>query len=190
MRRKAARWIAFGWILCLLTWAGAALADGLHTEVENPALEVEVHLGYDGQITYGKAIPVRVTVKNRGGDFQGIAAVNTYVNALKYDRYETEIFVPAGGERTVTLAVKAETRQPVFTAEILRDGKRVCAVNAYPETVINPSAMLIGVFSSRPRNLAYLDISAESDTLNRYEYWQTVALAPETLPDDPELLRA
>ena len=188
MGRKTALWLTA--FLLVLAFLAGGTAESMHTEVQGSELEVSATLGYDGQITYGKAIPVRVTVKNRGGDFQGIAAVNTYVNALKYDRYETEIFVPAGGERTVTLAVKAETRQPVFTAEILRDGKRVCAVNAYPETVINPSAMLIGVFSSRPRNLAYLDISAESDTLNRYEYWQTVALAPETLPDDPELLRA
>ena len=58
MRRKAGRWIAFGLVFCLLAWAGAAAADGLHTEVENPQLEMNVRIGYNGQITYGKAFPV------------------------------------------------------------------------------------------------------------------------------------
>jgi len=56
--------------------------------------------------------------------------------------------------------------------------------------VINPSAMMIGVLSDRPRNLANLDINQENDTMYRYEYWQTVPLTPETLPDDPELLNS
>ena len=188
MRRKAARWIAFGWIICLLTWAGVAMADGLHTEVENPQLEVEVQLGYDGQITYGKAIPVRVTVRNHGGDLDGTLAVNGYVSTAKYDRFETALSVPAGGERTVVLPVETQSRQEVFTVEILQNGEVICAVNTSPAGVINPSAMMIGVLSSRPRSLAYLDISQENDTLYRYEYWQTVALTPETLPEDPKLL--
>ena len=188
MHRKAGRWMAFGLVLCLLAWAGAALADGLHTEVENPALDVEVHLGYDGQITYGKAIPVRVTVRNHGGDLDGTLAVNGYVSTVKYDRFETALSVPAGGERTVVLPVEAQTRQEVFTVEILQGGEVIRAVNTSPTGVINPGALMIGVLSSRPWSLAYLDISQENDTLYRYEYWQTVALTPETLPEDPKLL--
>ena len=147
-------------------------------------------LGYDGRITYGKAVPVRVTVRNSGEDLEGTVAVNAYVNEVKYDRFETEIFVPAGGERTVVLPVTAGTRQETFTAEILRNGETLLAVNASPEGIINPAAMMIGVLSTRPRNLANLDITQENDTLLRYEYWQTVALDPETLPDERGLLDA
>ncbi len=188
MRLKTGRLLAFGLILCLLTGCGAAFAGSLHTETENPALEAEVRLGYDGRITFGKAMPVRVTVRNAGEDLEGTLAVNAYVSQTKYDRYETEIFVPAGGERTIVLPVTAETRQEIFTAEILRDGEVLFAVNAQPEAVINPAAMMIGVLSSRPRNLANLDITQENDVLYRYEYWQTVALTPETLPEEKELL--
>ena len=190
MRRTFRRLSAFILIICLLAGCGAALAGGLHTEVENPSLEAEVFLGYGGRITYGKAMPVRVTVRNSGEDLEGTVAVNAYVDEVKYDRFETDIFVPAGGERTVVLPVTAGTRQEIFTAEILRDGETLLAVNASPEGIINPSAMMIGVLSTRPRNLANLDITQENDTLLRYEYWQTVALDPETFPDERELLDA
>ena len=190
MRRITGRLPAFILIICLLAGCGAAFAGGLHTEVENPSLEAEVLLGYDGRITYGKAVPVRVTVRNSGEDLEGTVAVNAYADEVKYDRFETGIFVPAGGERTVVLPVTAGTRQETFTAEILRNGETLLAVNASPEGIINPSAMMIGVLSTRPRNLANLDITQENDTLLRYEYWQTVALDPETLPDERGLLDA
>lgn len=190
MHGKTARRFAIWIVICLLVWIGAASAESIHTERENSSLEVEVHLGYGEQITYGKTIPIRVTVKNRGEDLEGILAVNTYATEVKYDRYEAPISVPAGGERTVVLPVTAEVRQEVFTIEILRDGEVICAVNSSPEGIINPSAMMIGVLSTRPRNLANLDINQENDALYRYEYWQTVALTPETLPDEAELLNS
>lgn len=191
MRKAAGRLLAFGMILCLLLGLmGAAGADGLHQEIKNDLLDVEILPGYDGAITYGKPFPVRVTVRNRGEELNAVVAVNAYVSPVKYDRYEAEIFVPAGGERTVLLPVTAQTRQDTLTAEIVRDGKVICAVNTSPESVINPSAMMVGVLSTRPRNLAMLDISAENDTQQRYEYWKTVALTPETLPDSAELLDA
>ena len=165
MRRILRRLPAFILIICLLAGCGAAFAGSLHTEVENPSLEAEVLLGYDGRITYGKAVPVRVTVRNSGEDLEGTVAVNAYADEVKYDRFETGIFVPAGGERTVVLPVTAGTRQETFTAEILRDGETLLAVNASPEGIINPSAMMIGVLSTRPRNLANLDITQENDTL-------------------------
>ena len=172
MRMKTGRRIAFGIVICLLMGIiGGAAADGMHTEVSNPALEMEVLLGYDGQVTYGKAVPVRVTIRNSGADLEGTLAVNAYIDRNRYDRFETAVEVPAGGERTVVLPVRAETVQDIFTAEIVQDGEVICAVNAEPEGVINPSAMMIGVLSDRPRNLANLDINQENDTMYRYEYW-------------------
>ena len=190
MLGRTGRWLAFGLVICLLALFGGAGAEGLHRQVDNPVLETSVQLGYDGRITYGKPFPVRVTIRNGGEDLEGLLAVNAYASAAKYDRYEMKISVPAGGERTYVLPVKSEIQQKVFTAEILRNGEVIQAVNAEPDAVINPSAMMIGLLSTRPRNLAMLDISQENDALLRYEYWQTVDLSPETLPDDPELLGA
>ena len=123
MRQKLGRLLAFGLIICLLAAYGPAFAESMHTEVENPSLEAEVLLGYDGRITYGKIIPVRVTVRNHGEDLEGILAVNGYVNPVKYDRFESEIFVPAGGERTVVLPVTIKSKQDTFSAEILQGGE-------------------------------------------------------------------
>ena len=97
MRRKIGRLLAFGLLLCLLAGIAPGFAESMHTEVENPSLTAEVLLGYNGRITYGKAFPVRVTVRNTGEDLEGTLAVNAYVNQEKFDRFETEISVPAGG---------------------------------------------------------------------------------------------
>ena len=190
MRQRLGRLLAFVLMICLAAGCAPAMAESIHTEVDNPALEAEVTLGYDGRITFGKAMPVRVTVRNGGEDLEGVLAVNTYVNKVKYDRYEREISVPAGGERTFILPVTVENQQNTFTAEILKDGEKLLAVNTSPEGIINPSALMVGVLSTRPRNLASMDINQENDVLYRYEYWQTVALTPETLPEEKELLDA
>ena len=69
MRKAAGRLLAFGMILCLLLGLiGTAAADGLHQEIKNELLDVEILPGYDGAITYGKPFPVRVTVRMLDAD--------------------------------------------------------------------------------------------------------------------------
>ena len=173
--------------VCLLVSVAAAT---MHTEVENPALEMTVRVGYDGLITYGKAFPVRVTIRNNGEDFEGRLGLNAYISAKVYDRFETPVSLPAGAEREYVLAPSVYAKQEIFTAEITKDGEVVCAVNAAPARVVNPSAMLIGVLSTRPQNLSNLNIDKDNDTLGRYEMWQTIALTPEMFPEDPRLLNS
>jgi len=169
---------------------GSAAAITMHQEVENPALEMTADVGYSGMITYGKAFPVRVTIRNNGGDFEGSLGINAYATAKQYDRYEIPVSLPAGAEKEYTLAPVVYIKQDIFTAEITKDGETVCAVNAEPEKLANPSAMLIGVLSTRPQNMNNLTIDRENDTLGRYELWQTVALSPETFPDDERLMNS
>lgn len=173
--------------VCLLVSVAAAT---MHTEVENPALEMTVRVGYDGLITYGKAFPVRITIRNNGEDFEGRLGLNAYISAKVYDRFETPVSLPAGAEREYVLAPSVYAKQEIFTAEITKDGEVVCAVNAAPARVVNPSAMLIGVLSTRPQNLSNLNIDKDNDTLGRYEMWQTIALTPEMFPEDPRLLNS
>lgn len=172
---------------CLLVTGAAAT---MHTEVVNPALEMTVTVGYDGLITYGKAFPVRVTIRNNGEDFEGSLGVNAYISAKAYDRFETPVSLPAGAEREFVLAPAVYMKQDLFTAEIVKDGEIVCAVNAKPERVVNPSAMLVGVLSTRPQNLNNLIIDRDNDVLGRYEMWQTVALTPESFPEEQRLLNS
>lgn len=174
--------------LCLMM--PGALAATMHREVENPKIEIEASLGYDGAVTYGKPMPVRVFVRNLGEDFDGVLGMNCYINKTQYDRYERKISLPSGAEKEVVLPIQLETRQEVFTLELCRDGEVVRAVNLKAGRVINPSDMLVGVLSAWPEQLKNLDISQDTDTLMRYEYWQTVPLTAETFPAEEKLLNA
>ncbi len=180
-------------LMAALLWmitAGAG-AEGIHTETRNDTIEMEILTGYDGRITYGKTVPIRVTVRNRGAeDLEGTLGVDGYVSEEKYDRFETAISIPAGGERTYVLPVISRVKQDVFTVSVRQREQVICTENIRPNGVINPSAMLVGVLSTRPAKLSNLDISQENDTLFRYEYWETVALTPETLPEQISLLNS
>ena len=190
MRKALRMMLAALAALCILLPGPAALAATMHREVENPELELEAVLGYDGVITYGKPIPVRVTVRNLGADFDGVLGMNCYVNKKQYDRFERTISLPSGAEKEIVMTVSLEARQDVFTLELTKDGETVRAVNLRAGGVVNPSAMMIGVLSTRPEQLKNLDIDQENDDMMRYEYWQTVALTAETFPEDRQLLDA
>ena len=70
--------------VCLTAFPAAAeeTAEG----ADNPAIEMTVTLGYDNQITYGKTIPVRVTIVNLGTDFEGMLGVNASYNRQQLDK--------------------------------------------------------------------------------------------------------
>ena len=174
--------------VCALLACVSAAGETMHREIPNDALELRVVPGFDGKVTYGKLIPMRVTVRNNGDDFEGILGMNAYMGAKDYDRYEKEIFVPAGSEREFELDIRVYAAQKTFTAELVKDGEVACAANAKPTGIINPSAMLIGVLSTRPQNLKNLDIDRDSDVLARYEMWQTVALTADSFPEDADVL--
>ena len=175
---------------CTLFLCAPAAAVSMHDEIENDALDMDVEVGFNGMMTYGKAMPVRVKVRNFGEDFEGVLAVNAYVSAKEYDRFEKEIFVPASSEREFELAVSVYTRQKSFTAELVKDGETVCAVNGQPGSLVNPSALLVGVVSTRPQNLKNMNIDRDSDVLGRFELWQTVPLTADNFPEDAALLNS
>ena len=175
---------------CMLFACAGGQAESMHREITNDAFDMEVVVGYEGIMTYGKVMPVRVRIRNFGDDFEGVLGMNAYVSSSEYDRYEKKIFVPAGSERVYELALTVYSRQNLFTAEIVQDGEVVCAATGAPSKVINPSAMMIGILSTRPQNMNNLNIDRDNDSLARYELWQTIALDPETFPEDASVLRS
>ena len=113
-----------------LLLAGAASALTMHTEVENPALEMTVKVGYDGLITYGKAFPVRITIRNNGEDFEGRLGLNAYISAKVYDRFEEyrEAFpdralFPFMLDASVPLQEAVKTRPEKWTLIFGNEGK-------------------------------------------------------------------
>lgn len=176
--------------VCVLFLCTSGLAASMHEEVGSETFDMDVKVGYGGIMTYGKTMPVRVRIRNFGDDFEGVLGVNAYVSQKEYDRYEKEIFVPGGSEREFQLPVAVYARQNTFSAEIVKDGEVVCRTNGTPGMTVNPSALLIGVLSTRPQNLNNLNISRDNDVLGRYEIWQAIPLTPDTFPEDAAMLRS
>ena len=99
MRNRMKNALALLLAACMLFLCAACLAESMHDEVENDLLDMDVEVGFNGMMTYGKTMPVKVKVRNFGDDFEGVLGINAYVSAKEYDRYEKEIFVPAGSQR-------------------------------------------------------------------------------------------
>ena len=176
-------------LLALCLWlAPSCMADSMHDPLDNPSFDVQITVGYDGVMTYGRVMPVRVRVENQGADFSGLAAINVYMSRAEYNRYEMELDLPSGTVKELLFPVAVYSRQRTFTVELIQDGNKVCAVNAVPDTVISPNVSMIGVLSDRARLLSNMSVDMENDELIRGEYWKTVPLTPETFPDSPAML--
>ena len=190
MLNRMKHMVLFLLAVCVLCVYAAGTAETAHEEIGNDAFDMEVTVGYDGAMTYGKVMPVKVRIRNNGDDFEGVLGMNAYVNNKEYDRYERTVALPAGAEREFVLPLTVYARQDTFTAEIVKDGEVVCSAVGRPAMVVNPSAMLIGVMSTRPQNLNNLNITRDNDALARYELWQTIPLTAETFPEDLNTLKS
>lgn len=190
MRNRMKNALALLLAACMLFLCAAGLAESMHGKIESDLLDMDVEVGFNGMMTYGKTMPVKVKVRNFGEDFEGVLAINAYVSAKEYDRSEKEIYVPAASQREFELDIAVFSRQETYTAELLQDGEVICRASGKPAYVINPSSMLIGVLSTRPQNLNNLNISRENDVLGRYELWQTIPLTADTFPENANLLKS
>lgn len=177
-------------LACLLLCPAWGLAEGMHDAVPNDQLSVQVTVGYDGVMTYGKTMPLTVRIENKGGDLDGRVCVNIYATRKQYDRYEAPLPLAAGAVKEVRLPVRVGVRQDTYTVEIWQGDEKICAVNATPERTVNPGAMLAGVLAEQPGNLSYLDIDATDDPLMRGEYIKTVPLTADNFPDTAEMMSA
>ena len=185
---KALAGIALALMICFGTVSSLG-EQTMHREVDDPSIEMTAEIGYQGIITYGRAIPLRVRIRNNGvSDLEGTLGISAYLNSRQYNRYEMDISVPSGAEKVYVLPFSVMTRQEVFTPEIVVDGKVAEAVNLRPDTVIDPGTILVGVLSTKPKKLANMTINRENDTDYLSEYWQVIALDPDTFPEQEALL--
>ena len=152
--------------------------------------DISLSVGYDGLITYGKALPVTIRLENHGEDFSGVAAIDIAVSRTEYNRYEQEFFLAAGAVKEFCFPVRIDSRQTRFTAELLQDGKQIAARTVEAVRVVSPSAGLIGVLSDDAQRLSYMNIDRDSDELYRSEYWQIVPLTRETFPAEERLMQS
>lgn len=186
-----------GMMLALIICFGAGTAPAettMHREADDPSIEMTAEIGYRGEMTYGKAMPLRVRIRNNGAsDLEGTLGINAYLDARRYNRFETNISVPSGAEKEYVLPFSVMSRQDIFTPEIVADGRVVEAVNLRIGNglkLINPGTMLVGVLSTKPKRLSGMNINAGNDTEYIGEYWQTVELDRDSFPDQAALLDA
>ena len=188
LRRLIKQISLFLLIAVLLTTS--CFAESMHQQIDNPNLTLDVTVGYDGLMTYGKTMPVQIRIENHGADLEGIIAVNAYDSLLNYNRYEVALTLAQGSTKEILIPIRVGSQQRIFTVEVLQDGEKICAVNAAPEQLINPSSMLIGVLSPDPKDLSYMNITMETDDLLRSEYSQIVPLSLASFPNSANLLNA
>lgn len=178
------------WLLLAAILAVPCFAESMHREIDNPQIQVEATVGYDGLMTYGRVMPIRVRIENSGTDLEAVVAVNVYNSRYTYNRYEMELELAQGAAKELMIPVTANSKQENFTIEVLQGDQVICAVNAAPEQVINPSAMLIGALSTDPKSLSYMTVTAETDDLLYSEYMQVVPLTEKTFPSDMALMES
>ena len=57
-------------IAALLLTCGVGIGESLHEELANPNLTLDVTVGYDGLMTYGKVMPIRVRIEKQRRGFE------------------------------------------------------------------------------------------------------------------------
>lgn len=170
--------------LMLLTLPLSSLAEG------GSKLQMQVTLGYDGAITYGKTIPVTVEIENAGPDLAATLTLDVYASRTEYNRYEQELTLASGAAKKLVLPIRIGSQQKQFTVELRRGEQVLLSQQLSPAQVISPAAALVGVLSDQPQALSYLTINRDNDELIRGEYWQTVPLTAENFPDSLRLMNA
>ncbi len=150
---------------------------------------MEARLGYDGQITFLRSLPLAVSVKNDGESLtDAYISVKLTRSQTEYDTYRAPVSIAKGAKITVTLPIYPTTRQDSYDVELTKDGQTLATVSVSPLKTFHPSTIMVGVISDSPDALRYMDITAENDTLSRAEYWRTTALNAKNFPESRSLL--
>ena len=178
--------LAGGLMSAMAEQEDAAEGENASAVMLHPGLTMEAEIGYDGAITYLRKIPVKVTLKNDGADFEGVLAMNIYRDAKNYDRYEMPVIVAKDAEVAVEMPVELTTRQTSYELELVRDGEIIASHSMKPKRIVDPSTLLVGVLGEN--SLTYMHITKSRDPLKRGELWQTVDLTSKSFPHDAKSL--
>ncbi len=158
-------------------------------QVANPDISMEAELGYFGAITYMRDIPFTITLENKGPDIAGTIGVDLYRNNRYFDRYEYPISLASGAKKRVVLPVNLKMKQDHYVIEFTSGGSVVASVIKTPDRTIKPEASLVGVLSSDPQSLSYMNIDSLSRVwADRYEAWQLVTLDEDHFPQADSLM--
>lgn len=153
------------------------------------AAVLDADIGYEGAITFVRTLPVNVRITNSGADASGWIAVDVNRSQSDYDRYEWPLSIAGGSTLEVRLPVVLTQRQDRYTVRWIVDGETVAQREISPESIIDPSSLIVGMLGGDAGQSISLVVSKTADPLSRGESWAVVALDAESFPADVESLR-
>ena len=62
--------------ICVIFLCAAGSAESAQEGLKSPDFDMEVTVGYDGLMTYGKVMPVKVKIRNFGYELEGTLGIN------------------------------------------------------------------------------------------------------------------
>lgn len=153
--------------------------------------DVDVTYGLDGLSKTGAAMPVNVSVTNKGSDFQGTVRVilssgnESNVDNIAYDK---DMIIAAGTIKDISMTVQGATYMTSFIIEILDEKGDVCYKDkVLCNTVTTGSYSVLGIITDDYSGLNYFDgVSYERGYY--YGSLKIAELTEENLPDSKEAL--
>lgn len=156
--------------------------------VVNDSFDIMPTLGYDGLLLMNRWMPTFVTVTNHGEDFDGLIAVNAYLNETQYDRFELPLTLAGGATKRVVLPIRPQVQQDMYAFELIRDGKIIAEERTRPARVAPPETLTVGLLAEDAKALSYMNVPGGSADSLRGERWITLPLTLGTFPETDALI--
>lgn len=119
---------------------------------------VQIQYGIDSLVKYGTRLPVQVTVTNQGADFTGEVRLMMDFDYAIDQAYGKEISIPAGGTKTVSLAVPYDGSGSACYVYILDDKEKIQYQKKINHASLNDDgSVVVGILSDDFASLNWLD---------------------------------
>ncbi len=156
---------------------GAAAAQ---SQTANP-IQLDLRVGFDDTVQAGAWSPIFVTASNTGPDVSGALRVRVVPFAGSPTVYSHPVDLPRGSRKLITLyAADLSAFGSTITVEFVA-GSRVTASQDQAITVVQPTTLLVGVWSDTPQPLSGLGSVKPSSGKT-----SVVTLTAADLPDQAE----
>ena len=182
--------------LILVLWILASSVSA-HTVISSAAgLSMRVDMGFNSRYRDGHWVPILVTLRNAGPDFNGMVSVSLPIpyaginnTATSSSTYQQTIALPAGAQKQVTINVpiffgSGGSTQTVNVDLLDTNGKKVVSQTGTLRS-LGPNDILVGVLSDQSAGITSLgQVSQPNQTASVFEE----QLSTTTMPRIAEIL--
>ena len=154
---------------------------------ETSPISLEVEVGFDGKARVGNWVPVVVRLENQGPDLSAeIHVIGSRGHPMSSGIYVDDVVLPRNGRKRLTLHVPYMTAIPRLEVELVADGEVVASLEP-PVNIIGETDLFVGIVGQRAgawNLLRTLELPGQAREV------VVAAIAPDTFPQRPEVLRA